>query len=310
MQEYHISKGMLIGCVSLSLLIVFVILFDSLTYNNTRIVFCDVGQGDGIYIRTENNIDILIDAGPNKAIMSCLGKYMPFYDKKIELAFLTHPQIDHYGGYLEILKRYDLGTFMAPPVDNNSQSYNTLKKLIKAHDIQVVNPYAGQVIRLSGDMEIRMKWPSRAFVNTGDDKNVLGGFVSHKDLNLYSLMFLYTEGDFEALFTGDIMPEVLRGLVGKQLFTTSNGIEVLKVPHHGSRNGITPEFYAEINPDVSILSYGLRNRYGHPSPEILTLLKRSKRKYLSTAQNGNIVVEIKRSGEWRILGTHQFFSFR
>lgn len=68
--------------------------------NRTKIVFCDVGQGDATYIRVRNKVNVLIDAEPDKRVLSCLGRHMPFWDKQIELIFLSHPNKDHYQGFL------------------------------------------------------------------------------------------------------------------------------------------------------------------------------------------------------------------
>lgn len=70
--------------------IVSIIFVESILDKSTKIVFCDVGQGDEIYIRVKNKIDIVIDAGPDKRMLDCLGKFMPFYDKKIEIAIISH----------------------------------------------------------------------------------------------------------------------------------------------------------------------------------------------------------------------------
>ena len=106
MDEQVLSlKTMFITGVVFFLLSMFFIFF--LKHDiRTQVVFCDVGQGDGAYIRTENNIDIVIDAGKSKNILTCLGKYMPFYDRKIELVILTHPELDHYGGLIDVFKNY------------------------------------------------------------------------------------------------------------------------------------------------------------------------------------------------------------
>ena len=56
--------------------------------DNLHIIACDVGQGDAILIQ-KNNTQILIDGGPNKSVLDCLGSYMPFWDKtKLSLLYL------------------------------------------------------------------------------------------------------------------------------------------------------------------------------------------------------------------------------
>ena len=56
-----------------------------------HVVFCDVGQGDGAYIRFPDNRDMVIDGGPNINILDCLGSHMPFLVRQIDIVVMTHP---------------------------------------------------------------------------------------------------------------------------------------------------------------------------------------------------------------------------
>ena len=67
--------------------------------NKLHLVVCDVGQGDAILV-TYKTTQMLIDGGPNKAVLECLARHMPFYDRRIEVVLLTHPQADHLNGLI------------------------------------------------------------------------------------------------------------------------------------------------------------------------------------------------------------------
>lgn len=56
-----------------------------------HVIFCNVGQGDGIFIRTPRGSDIVVDGGPDNAVLSCLWGHMPFWDRTIELMVLSQP---------------------------------------------------------------------------------------------------------------------------------------------------------------------------------------------------------------------------
>ena len=51
---------------------------------NLHLIACDVGQGDAI-LAVYGNTQILTDGGPGNAVLSCLEKYMPFWDREIEV---------------------------------------------------------------------------------------------------------------------------------------------------------------------------------------------------------------------------------
>ena len=80
-----------------------IIAVSQLPDGNLHIIACNVGQGDAILI-TYGNTQILTDGGPDKSVMDCSGKYMPFWDRNIELVISTHPDTDHSTGLVEVLK--------------------------------------------------------------------------------------------------------------------------------------------------------------------------------------------------------------
>src|SRR3990167_8084226 len=128
MNNSPISKKSLLQAFLFSATIVLVVFILQFFDTHTTVVFCDVGQGDGAYIRIHNKIDLIIDAGPaNGMMMQCLGKYMPFYDRTLEYLFLSHPQIDHYGGLLEILKRYKVVNFYTISFRGSGKNITQLK---------------------------------------------------------------------------------------------------------------------------------------------------------------------------------------
>ena len=88
------------------------VLFLLLSYFNysknpkNRVIFCNVGQGDGILV-LEGNRQMIIDTGPNnKRMAECISRYLPFWDKEIEAVILTHEDSDHSGGIDSINKSY------------------------------------------------------------------------------------------------------------------------------------------------------------------------------------------------------------
>ena len=83
-----------------------------------HIVFCDVGQGDAIYIRTPKAFDILVDGGPDDSILSCLSNHMPFWDRKIDLVILTHPHADHLNGLIPLLQNSQGRSFATESLTN------------------------------------------------------------------------------------------------------------------------------------------------------------------------------------------------
>jgi beta-lactamase superfamily II metal-dependent hydrolase len=66
--------------------------------------------------------------------------------------------------------------------------------------------------------------------------------------------------------------------------------DVLKVSHHGSKNSTMPEFLTAVAPQISIVSAGEENPYGHRHPELLRRLEGSGSRVLRTDQDGAVQI--------------------
>lgn len=108
-----------------------------------HVVTCDVGQGDAILI-FKGNTQVLIDGGSGRAVLECLTKYVPFYDRRLEVVVATHPDGDHVGGLEYVIKRYSLVYFVSTPIGKETGVVERLNKLVKDRKITVRNVYTGE----------------------------------------------------------------------------------------------------------------------------------------------------------------------
>lgn len=268
-----IKIGIVIFCV------LFILGFGAYQYftiydGRLHVVFCDVGQGDGIYIRTPNGSDIIIDAGRDDKILTCLSNNMPFWDKTIELAFATHPDADHISGFVPILQSYTVNHYNTIEAKKDTGVFQKINTLLQEQKIPVKYLTAGDTYHLSDGVSIKTHWPTKEFTTRGDS-----------DTNRYSLVQVVTYKDFDALLTGDIDFDILNSL-----FASKRDVEVFKLPHHGSKTGIDSRTFTLIKPRLSVVSAGKNNSYGHPHKEVLEKIDRFKLKYLRTDEIGEIKV--------------------
>lgn len=290
MQELPFSPKIIIWTGILSLGIALIIFSFSFFHTKTKLVFCDVGQGDGAYIRIHNAVDMIIDTGSGRDMLHCLGKHMPFYDRTIEIVAISHPQQDHCGALEDILKHYSIKHLIAPPVNNDAQFFQRIKSLVPPEIIET--PSAGDRLTVH-NAEIDFYWPTDEFIaqnvtfNTNEN-NIFG--KTSVDPNDFSLIFSIDIENTTILFTGDAYPHILDQI------SIDEEISILKVPHHGSRNGLTKKFLTDTDPEISIISVGENNRYGHPSPEILELFQTMDEDYMRTDHEGDIVFTITEDG--------------
>ena len=91
----------LINLTLAGLLLALIFVWREFPDDNLHLIACDVGQGDGLLLIYKDQ-QILVDAGPDDSILSCLGENMPFWDREIEAALITHPQTDHMTGMVAV----------------------------------------------------------------------------------------------------------------------------------------------------------------------------------------------------------------
>ncbi len=278
-----------------------------------HIYFCDVGQGDAIYIRLPNSTDMLIDGGPDNSVLSCLSSHMPFFDRTIEIVVLTHPQKDHYQGLIQVFNRYHVDNFVTVPVGNVGENYQQLVTVVKDKSVRVRYMTSGDRIKI-GESDISVLWPQKQWLITDlqkeNQQSVLQDFKSaHEllslktdaDLNQYCLYLHLKYKTFDVLFTGDGDQSVQKNLKSLNLFSTlPANVELLKVPHHGSKTGIFDETIIRLKPKVSVIEVG-KNNYGHPSPETMKRLEKFG-KVLTTQKFKTI--EVKTDGKMYQVLTH------
>ncbi len=262
--------------------------------NKLHIYICDVGQGDGILI-VKGQSQIVIDAGPNNAIESCLGSHMPFWDRTIEVAIMTHADSDHSFGFIQMFGRYKIEHFLASPVDSNSHSSNfeELKKIVQVKNIRTLSAVAGKDIKVNG-IELSVVFPNQTFFDRNShpkESNTVLGSVDGVTNDFCAIVLLQYQ-KFTALFTCDTSQKSEEVMLSQNLVPHAY---FLKVPHHGSKHGLTESFLKAVNPRLAAISVGVKNRYGHPNQEVLDMLRNFNIKTYRTDQDGEI--EVKTDGE-------------
>jgi competence protein ComEC len=108
------------------------------------------------------------------------------------------------------------------------------------------------------------------------------------DPNLASTIVLVRAGEVRVLLVGDAERPEEDWLLAR--YGDSLRADVLKVGHHGSSTSSSDAFLAAVRPRVALVSVGLGNSYGHPSPDVMATLAARGAQVLRTDRLGTIVV--------------------
>jgi competence protein ComEC len=290
MKYWKYTFGTLILILFLILLAIF-----QLPDKNLHIIACNVGQGDAILI-TYKEIQILTDGGPDTSVLSCLGKYMPFWDRDIELVISTHPDADHSTGLVEVLKTYNVAEILINPGDPGTEVFRALESEVGSGGVKVLYPVGGMKLRV-GMIYLDILSPTQEQIDSlvvKDADSVLAKYEVKEETNLYSIVYKLSFKNFSGLFTGDMPPEVSDRL-SREL--GMGVVNYIKIPHHGSVNGITENLLKVVVPKVAIISLG-KNPWGFPRPEILDMLGRYNVNVLRTDKEGDIEVVTDGNKYW------------
>jgi competence protein ComEC len=219
----------------------------------------DVGQGDSILIRTPDGQDLLIDGGPDgKVVERELGEALPFWDRKLDMVLLTHPDSDHLTGLFSVVERYHAGRVAEAPVEAETDLAEAWQELINEKGIPWQEVEAGGWIDLGRGARLEILGPP--------DQPLTG---TSADSNNNSLVLKLTWGNISFLLTGDMESAGEEALLDER---TDLRATVLKVAHHGSPYSTSQEFLDAVRPVVSVISVGADNDFGHPASSILERL--------------------------------------
>ncbi len=213
---------------------------------------------------------------------------MPLWDRTIHKMILSHPHDDHFFGMQFVLDRYIVLTFDTEDLSHSTDSYKGLiEKISYEHSVNK-KVFQGDFLETDG-VRIDVRSPSRELLDIVSPNRLIAERGEQA-----SLIQHLSYKEFDLYFAGDNDTEI----IDTSFKTQPDPIEVLQVPHHGSRFGLTPALLKKIDPTLAIISVG-ENNYGHPAKEVLETLRDQEIKILRTDEIGDI--EIVTDGKsWQV----------
>ncbi|HEU5038692.1 MAG TPA: ComEC/Rec2 family competence protein [Nocardioides sp.] len=246
------------------------------------LVACDVGQGDALVLNAGPHTAVVVDAGPDAgAVDACLDELEV---TAVPLLVLTHFHADHVDGIAGVLDGRAVGTVETTRLQDPPDGVATVRAVADP----VAAPY-GTVQRV-GAVTLQALWPppDSPTVGPGDGSTA----------NESSVVLLAEVGGVRILLTGDVEPE---GQAALARAYPGLRVDVLKVPHHGSRYQ-DEDWLLSLGARIAITSVGADNDYGHPAAGTLEPLAAAGTRVLRTDRDG--AVAVVEDGDGLSVGTH------
>ncbi len=254
-----------------------------------KITFLDIGQGDASFIEWADGTQMLIDCAIDARILEALGRVMAPMDHTIDYLVVSHPDQDHYGGCVDILKRFDVKHIVYNAYKKNSKYFPVFMQVIEA---EVKNGAQYHEIQKEETWNIASSTLHFLYPDIPNDNNPLILKSKKTDpSNNTSILMILQYGKEKIMFTGDAEFEEENYLM-KKYSASDLDIDVLKLAHHGSAGSSSDAFLKILTPTYAVISSGKENTYGHPSLRTLHRLERSAAKILRTDIEGDILLNI------------------
>lgn len=290
--RYHISRfpiavtACLYGLLFLTLLPV--------PEKGLKVIMLDVGQGDGIVMRTEA-FTILVDGGSSsdknlgeKTLEPCLKS---IGIDTLDFAVVSHGDSDHISGLLYLMEHSEdiaVRNLILPMPGRGQEIYDELE--------QAAEDSGGKVFYMAPTDRIQAGGLNLTCLYAG------GGLLPSDDRNAHSLVLCADYKGFHMLFTGDMGTEQEKGLLklaeeeGSLQQEHLSHVQVLKMAHHGSDTSSGEGFLDFLDPDLALVSYGRGNSYGHPSPDVMERMKKRRIPVMETGYGGAVILRTDGKG--------------
>ena len=236
----------------------------------------DVGQGDAIFIELPEGTQILVDGGPDAGVLAELSEIMHPLDRSIDVVIATHADADHIGGLVDVLARYDVSYVVDTGIEKDTGLFRAWAQAVLDEGAELILADEPKDLRFGDLATLRILWPH---------EHLLGATPDHH--NDYSVVTQFIFGETEMLLTGDIELWSEQRLVDSGVLSD---IDILKVPHHGSKTSTSAALLDATMPELAVISLGRDNRFGHPHESVLERLAQRNIPVWRTDTEGRLTI--------------------
>jgi competence protein ComEC len=236
-----------------------------------HITFLDVGSADAVLIKTPTGKHVLINGGPSVTTLADeLGRRLPTFNRKLDWLIVAATEEEDVAALPRIIERYPPDAVLWSGNTQASFSSGVLNEYLSISDINVVNAEPEQVLDLGDGATLRV-------LTVGPRGAVL----------------LAEWGNFRALLPVGMSFEALDELrAGAEI----GPVSLLPLADSGYGPSNPPEWIANLNPELIVLSVSAADENGLPHSDVLETIKDYE--LLRTDQNGWVEITTDGTQMW------------
>lgn len=243
----------------------------------------DVGQGLCQVVELPDGKLMLIDTGAMSEYGFDAGKNIvaPFlrhlgYDT-IDIMMLTHPEQDHIGGAATLLNQFTVKEIWRTDFQDDYTAWSGLNETAKTKCERQTFFQGNEIFNISG---VNFRFSPLAECQ----------YVTSRNSRSLSMILTYQNKTF--FVTGDMEKDREKCLISK-----AEDVDVMVAAHHGSATSNSEMLLKAVQPEYIIISAGYKNRFHHPSKEVLKRFEAINARILRTDIDGTVSFKIKHNGE-------------
>ena len=236
-------------------------------------------QGDSFIIKFPNNKTALIDAGEatfyfdyGERVILPLLNYLGI--EKIDYGFVSHLDLDHYGGFVALILEDRIGEIYKPALDSSLTKDLKFERFLKNRNITITY-YDKQSVEIGN---------SKVYILTDKEESEFYKLSSNNRSGILKIIY----GSTSFLFTGDAEKRAENILINN--YQSFLDVDVLKVGHHGSKTSSSDKFLQYTSPQFALISAGIKNKFGHPAQNVISKFKSNNLEILRTDKNGAVLM--------------------
>ncbi len=278
MKQWRISRALAVMFFALLLSASAYREWDLSHQDSLRLHVLDVGQGTSQVVELPKGKLMVMDGGGLRSPYFDVGERIvaPFIRhlgyRKIDVIVLSHPEQDHMGGLVALVRQFSVGELWTNEDISKNLSWKQLLEACAQRGVRHRVWREGGT-EYVGDVMVKI-WPST-------------GCEGARGKNGRSLVVELDYGKRSILLTGDIGKTREQCLLKEGL----GPVDVLVVPHHGSKTSSSSEFIGRIRPEIAIVPVGWRNSLKLPNPQVLERYRNAGSNLLRTDLDGTVCVE-------------------